>query len=136
MSGDHERFDDSEYTRDFTKPDPPTGHVARLDLGYRRIAVRRVNADVMEGKIGAFYGAASEIWLAHGLSPIEEFHTLVHELIPAIYQSRQIHAEDGEERTVSELAEGLVEAFIRNPYLARRVEWAAEYGGEQGHGRA
>lgn len=94
-------------------------------LGYQTLRVVRMPLDAMEDRVGAYHPNEGEIWLLAGLPALEELHTLLHELLHAVWRARTIDPEDDEERTVAALAEGLTELLVRNPELAARLGKAA-----------
>jgi hypothetical protein len=99
--------------------------VGVVELGYRSVRVVEMPMPFMDNKAGSFLAVAGEIWISAELTPIEKFHTLVHELLHLVYCARQIQPDDGEERTVAEMAEGLVELLVRNALVREQIEAAA-----------
>tara|TARA_R100001086_G_scaffold144971_1_gene76525 strand:- start:296 stop:604 length:309 start_codon:yes stop_codon:yes gene_type:complete len=44
-------------------------------------------------------------------------NTLIHEILHALYREYDIHEDDGEERTVTKLANGICQVALDNPWI-------------------
>ena len=100
-----------------------------VDLGYRRVPVVEMPLDQLEGgKLGVYQPVSGEIWVAAQMPAIETYHTIWHELLHLLFHAGGLRDDDDEERTVSALANGLVELFVRNPDLPRLLNEVAHGG--------
>lgn len=57
------------------------------------------------------------LFIREGLSPQEEAHTVIHEVLHSIYRLYEVDSFDKEERIVAVVSNGLVDVIVRNPKL-------------------
>jgi hypothetical protein len=101
---------------------------SEIRLGYRTLRVLRMPLISMGAKVGEYQSHADTIVVAEGLSPVDELHTLIHELVHAVWATRCLREGDDEERIVGALSEGVLELLMRNPDLLLRIGEVSDAG--------
>lgn len=97
-----------------SKRRPAGAPPATIELGYQTIEVQ---VHVHMENLGEAETDAGIIRVKDGQNAVETANVVVHELLHTIYRQMSLEPGDEEERIVNSLANGLIDAFRRNPSL-------------------
>lgn len=88
-----------------------------IELGYRRLTLDEVDRNALDGDDGRYEPIEERVLIARDLTGPHRLCIIIHELLHAIYDARQLRDRDHEERVVQAVSSGLTELLMRNAGL-------------------